>query len=365
MKKNVAIPLYIIEIPEASSLQKVVQSLDRLNKAKQRGQEQGSTQNQPDISIDKYQSINLFRDVRSSAMENGVKLPKFPRFRWHPPGRENQSLANHWGKIKKIIVIPLYIIEIPEASSLQKVVQSLDSKAGAWIDNLIVTHSTEKVIPSENSSKCQPKVTANRPNKLPIRRPRPRAAKQPITLLQIDQASHYTSTKSKSKYLLKSTPSPISTPTAKSPSPASPSKKVASQPVESPTSQTAYALSSPRRHVTRSQIAQENQPGEDFDLEIVRVDLEGLHDFDVHSLCQPQIGVFDVFDSDVEENLGQADDEDSNHDDSKDSDFREWQLGGSEESDSLSLDEDNDLEAENESLDDIDLENDTQLRSHE
>jgi len=33
---------------------------------------------------------------------------------------------------------------------------------------------------------------------------------------------------------------------------------VASQPVESPTSQTASALSSPRRPVTRSQIAQEN-----------------------------------------------------------------------------------------------------------
>jgi len=53
----------------------------------------------------------------------------------------------------------------------------------------------------------------------------------------------------------------------------------------------------------------------------VRVDLAGLHDFDVHSLCQPQIGEVDVFDSDMEENLGQADDKDSDHDDSEDSDF--------------------------------------------
>jgi len=175
-----------------------------------------------DISIDKYQSIDLFRDVRSSAIENGVQLPKFPGFRWHPPGRENQrwplitdsdwvSLASHWGKMKKNIVIPLYIIDLPEASSLQKVVESLDrlneikqrcqqqgptenqpeaqdqgptqnqpqpqdqgptqnqpeaqiqaqndsepslSEAGAWADNLIVTPSTEKVNPSEKSSKC-------------------------------------------------------------------------------------------------------------------------------------------------------------------------------------------------------------------
>ncbi|KAJ8423139.1 hypothetical protein Cgig2_014411 [Carnegiea gigantea] len=90
--------------------------------------------------------------------------------------------------------------------------------------------------------------------------------------------------------------------------------------------------------------------GEDFDLGIVRVDLEGLHDFDVRSLCQPQIGEIDVFDSDVEENLEQASDEESDHDDSEDEEF-----------DSLSLDKDDDLQDENESLDDVDLENDTQL----
>ncbi|KAJ8423528.1 hypothetical protein Cgig2_030023 [Carnegiea gigantea] len=92
------------------------------------------------------------------------------------------------------------------------------------------------------------------------------------------------------------------------------------------------------------------------------VDLAGLHDFNVYSFCQPQIGEVDGFDTDVEENLGQADDEDSDHDDSKDNDFREWQVDGSEESDSFSLDEEDDLEPKNESLDDIDLENDTQLR---
>ncbi|KAJ8438950.1 hypothetical protein Cgig2_012845 [Carnegiea gigantea] len=149
---------------------------------------------------------------------------------------------------------------------------------GAWADNLIVSSLTEKVIPSGNSSKSQPKVTANRSDKLTIRRPRPRAAKQPITPLQIDEASHCTLIKSKSSYFLK-----------------------------------------------------------------------GLHDFDVHSLCQPQIGEIDC----LIENFGQADDEDSDHDDSEDSDFREWQADGFEESDSFSLDEKDDLKADNESLDDI------------
>ncbi|KAJ8442625.1 hypothetical protein Cgig2_008401 [Carnegiea gigantea] len=82
--------------------------------------------------------------------------------------------------------------------------------------------------------------------------------------------------------------------------------------------------------------------------------LKGLHDFNVHSLCQPQIGEVDVFDSDVDENL-------SDHDDSEDHDFREWQADGSEEFESFSLDEKDDLEPKNESLDDNDLENDTQL----
>ncbi|KAJ8434032.1 hypothetical protein Cgig2_001225 [Carnegiea gigantea] len=89
---------------------------------------------------------------------------------------------------------------------------------------------------------------------------------------------------------------------------------------------------------------------------------EGLHDFDVHTLCQSQIEEVDVFDSDVEENLGQVDDEDSDYDDSEDSDFKEWQADGSEESDRFSFDKEDNLEADNESLDDIDLKNDTQLR---
>ncbi|KAJ8431496.1 hypothetical protein Cgig2_032267 [Carnegiea gigantea] len=279
-------------------------------------------------------------------MENRVKLPKFLGFRWHPFARENQrwslttdanwvSLASHWGEMKNNIVIPLYIIELPEASSLQKVVESLDmlneakqrgqeqgliqnqpqaqdqgltqnqphaqieaqndsepsfSEAGAWADNLIVSSPTEKVILRESSSKCQPKVTINRPNKLPISRPRPRAAKQPITPLQIDKGPYYTSTKSKN----------------------------------------------------------------------MRADLEGFYDFDVHLLWQSHIGEVNMFDSDAEENLGQAD-EDSDHDDSENSDLKEWKSDRSEESENLSLDEEDDLEAENKSLDDIDLKNDTQL----
>ena len=68
-----------------------------------------------------------------------------------------------------------------------------------------------------------------------------------------------------------------------------------------------------------------------------------------------------MFDSDVEENLGQINDEENDHDDSEDSDFRECQSNGSEESKSFSLEEEDDLELENKSLDDIDLETDTQL----
>jgi len=96
-------------------------------------------------------------------------------------------------------------------------------------------------------------------------------------------------------------------------------------------------------------------------LGIVRVDLAGLHHFDVNSLCQPQIGEVDIFHSDMEENLGQADDEDSDYEDSEDSNFREWQSDGYKESKSFSLDEEGDLEPKNESLDDMNLETDTQL----
>ncbi|KAJ8435160.1 hypothetical protein Cgig2_007781 [Carnegiea gigantea] len=100
---------------------------------------------------------------------------------------------------------------------------------------------------------------------------------------------------------------------------------MASQPIASPTYQAASTLNRPGRPFTRSQ------------------------------------SEVDVLDSDLEENLGQADDEDSDHDDNKDSDFKEWQSYGSEESENFSLDEEDDLELKNESLGDIDLETDTQL----
>ncbi|KAJ8436070.1 hypothetical protein Cgig2_000366 [Carnegiea gigantea] len=44
-----------------------------------------------DINIDKYRSIDMFRDMTSSTRENAVKLPKFLGSRWYPPSRENQS----------------------------------------------------------------------------------------------------------------------------------------------------------------------------------------------------------------------------------------------------------------------------------
>ena len=42
-----------------------------------------------DINLDMYQVIDLFRNVRGLAMEQGVVLSKYARFKWHPPGREN------------------------------------------------------------------------------------------------------------------------------------------------------------------------------------------------------------------------------------------------------------------------------------
>ena len=93
----------------------------------------------------------------------------------------------------------------------------------------------------------------------------------------------------------------------------------------------------------------------------MRVDLLGFYDFDVHSLCLPQIVEVDVLDGDVEYNFRVVD-KGSDHDDNEDSDFRECQSDRSKESKSFSFNEGDDLEFENELSDDIDLESNTQLR---
>ncbi|KAJ8428141.1 hypothetical protein Cgig2_011514 [Carnegiea gigantea] len=43
-----------------------------------------------DVNLDKYRAIDLFRDVKILAVEQGVTFPMYVGFKWHPPRRENQ-----------------------------------------------------------------------------------------------------------------------------------------------------------------------------------------------------------------------------------------------------------------------------------
>ena len=43
-----------------------------------------------DVNLDKYQVIDLFRDVKVLAMEQGVTFPKDAGFKWHPHRGKNQ-----------------------------------------------------------------------------------------------------------------------------------------------------------------------------------------------------------------------------------------------------------------------------------
>ena len=127
-----------------------------------------------DVNLDMNQVIDLFRDVRGLAVEQGVVLPKYTGFKWHPPGRENQTWPlntdNDWVMLVhqcesiRGFVIPIYVVELYVPSQLQKVVESLDglqkakeketvqftspceptldsslTEARMWADNLIVT----------------------------------------------------------------------------------------------------------------------------------------------------------------------------------------------------------------------------------
>ncbi|KAJ8437760.1 hypothetical protein Cgig2_009475 [Carnegiea gigantea] len=72
--------------------------------------------------------IDLFRNMRGLAVEQGAVLPKYAGFKWHPPRRENQrwplNTDNDWSI--RGFVIPIYVVELHMPSQLQKVAESLD-----------------------------------------------------------------------------------------------------------------------------------------------------------------------------------------------------------------------------------------------
>ncbi|KAJ8451191.1 hypothetical protein Cgig2_013963 [Carnegiea gigantea] len=372
--------------------------------------------------------IDLFRDVRALAVEQGVVLPEYAGFKWHPPGRENQRwplntdgdwvmLVHQWESVRGF-VIPIYVVELHVPSQLQKVVESLDglqkakdketvqctspceltvdpslNEAGIWADNLIVTPSAVYIdpnaaLPVQPMSKGTPhalkKPSTSGRQKLQIRRPIPRAAKNK------PNASLAPSSLQPSLKQANTVPEPVSSPSRPlTRSQSSPSTKSA-VPITPSSSQPSEGLSqvvlSPTRPFTRSQKSpipvgkREAEPSSvatgrrtksrpqllnteqsqstlysDQDLSLVRVDLDDFHDFDVLELGQPQIPQLDVFDSDVDENA-EAQVEEYLESDSEDSDFN---VDEHEESDEVSLDDESD---DNEVVDDLDLELDTEQR---
>jgi len=89
-----------------------------------------------DVDLNTSQMIDLYSDVKKLAMEQGISLPKFVGFNWHPHKKENQrwglrtnkdwlKLVTHWECLKKVNVIPIYLVELNEASEVQKTVESL------------------------------------------------------------------------------------------------------------------------------------------------------------------------------------------------------------------------------------------------
>ena len=73
--------------------------------------------------------IDLYFDVKKLAIEQGISFPKFAGFNWHPHRKENQrwglrtdkdwlKLVSHWECLKKVNVIPLYMVELNEACLL-------------------------------------------------------------------------------------------------------------------------------------------------------------------------------------------------------------------------------------------------------
>ncbi|KAJ8424734.1 hypothetical protein Cgig2_010034 [Carnegiea gigantea] len=379
-----------------------------------------------DVNLDMYQVIDLFRAVRELAVEQGVVLPEYAGFKWHPPGRENQRwplntdgdwvmLVHQWESVRGF-VIPIYVVELHVPSQLQKVVESLDglqkakdketvqctspceptvdpslNEAGIWADNLIVTPSAVYIDPnaalpvqpmSKGTSHALKKPSTSGRQKLQIRRPIPRAAKNKPNA-SLAPSSLQPSLKQANTVLepVSSPSRPLtrsqSSPSTKSAVPITPSSsqpsEALSQVVLSPTRPFTRSQKSPipvekreaepssvatgRRTKSRPQLLNTEQSQStlysDQDLSLVRVDLDDFHDFDVLELGQPQIPQLDVFDSDVDENA-EAQVEEYLESDSEDSDFN---VDEHEESDEVSLDDESD---DNEVVDDLDLELDTQ-----
>ena len=80
-------------------------------------------------------------------MEQSVNFSKFAGFLWHPLRKENQrwalrcdkkwvKLSSHWETPKKGNVIPLYMVDLPEASDVQKVVESMEQLQASKLEGL-------------------------------------------------------------------------------------------------------------------------------------------------------------------------------------------------------------------------------------
>ncbi|KAJ8425504.1 hypothetical protein Cgig2_015878 [Carnegiea gigantea] len=285
-------------------------------------------------------------------------------------------LVHQWESIRGF-VIPIYVVELHVPSQLQKVVESLDSlqkakekktvqftspceptldpsltEARMWADNLIVTQSSV-YIDLNAAAQVQPmlkgtphalkKPSTSWRQKLQIRRPIPRAAKDK------PNASPSPSSLQPSSKQANTVPEPVNSP--RSPltrSQSSPSTKSAvpitpssSQPSEGP-----KPISVEKRQAQPSSVAtgrrtkSRSQP-----LNPTQVDLDDFHDFDVLDLGQPQIRQLDAFGSDVDENV-----ENENND---------FNVDEQEEFAEVSLD---DKSNDNEVLDELDLELDTEQR---
>ncbi|VFQ87096.1 unnamed protein product [Cuscuta campestris] len=137
-----------------------------------------------DIDLDIYFTKDLYEDVILKAKEQNVSLPRFLGFTYHPPNKEIQKLplASDLDWIKMIEVwgvvsstyIPLYVIELQEPSSLQKMAEKLDSstqnfnegsdsEVEFWVDNLLVT-------PTSCSDILETELNTGYKSKLNVRR---------------------------------------------------------------------------------------------------------------------------------------------------------------------------------------------------
>ena len=89
-----------------------------------------------DVEMERYNCLELFRDARAKANEEGIEFPKYAGFRYHPPHRENQRwhlnvdddwvrLMNFW-EDERSKCVPIYMYDLKKPSENQKHVESLD-----------------------------------------------------------------------------------------------------------------------------------------------------------------------------------------------------------------------------------------------